>query len=206
MECNDIRDSLVDYVEDQLPEQQRQRISAHLETCESCQHDYQSAFTLARYAEIWHDEAPPVWQAPRIGGQRQTMAGFFRWFPTMASAAALMLVIAMYVEDRSASARQTVQPTVAAMPSYPLQTQEAKAHEATLVRNVLESSRSQRQRELEVLVKLLKAEMDRRSLETEESLRYLIAHQIEKEQELDELRSTIEQIDPERSLPGRAMQ
>ena len=42
-----------------------------------------------------------------------------------------------------------------------------------------------------MLSQLLKAEMDRRSLETEESLRYVIAHQVQEQAELDELRALV---------------
>ena len=43
-------------------------------------------------------------------------------------------------------------------------------------------------------MRLLKAEMDRRSLETAESLRYVITHQIQEQRELDDLSLRIRQI------------
>ncbi len=69
------------------------------------------------------------------------------------------------------------------------------------MQRALDTNRTQRQQELEVLVRLLKGEMDRRSLETEESLRYVIAHQIQGQRELDDLYERVQKISYPAPLP-----
>ena len=72
-----------------------------------------------------------------------------------------------------------------------------------LLQSVLDSNRTQRQQDLEALARLLKGEMDRRSLETEESLRYVIAHQIQSQQELDDLYQRVQMISYPAPLPSQ---
>ena len=61
-----------------------------------------------------------------------------------------------------------------------------------MVKSVMDGSRKQRQEELQALLKMLKAEMDRRSIETEESLRFVITNQLHGQEELDELYKQVE--------------
>ncbi len=187
MQCEHARDHLFDYLDDHLPDDVRRQVSSHLDGCDACQADYSSAFALARYETVWHDQTPPRWQPPRIERTPFAWPSFFQWFPTLASTAALAFVALLYFDTAGNQGYELQQPLPTQPVSFP-----DEARESLLVQNVLESSRSQRQKELEALVKLLKAEMDRRSLETEESLRYVIAHQVQEQQELDELRRKVQ--------------
>lgn len=45
---------------------------------------------------------------------------------------------------------------------------------------------------MKALTTLLKAEMDRRSLETEQSLKYIVSHQIQSQRQLDALRGRLQ--------------
>ena len=191
MQCEQTQDYLFDYLDDHLPADVRQAVDEHLDGCEACQAMYHTAFSMARYQNVWHEQPPPQWQPPRIERQRSSWAAgwpdFFQWFPTLASTAALAFVALIYFDGRGSDQGFDLQ---APLPSQPV-SYAAEARESMLVQNVLESSRTQRQKELEALVKLLKAAMDRRSLETEESLRYVIAHQVQEQAELDELRALV---------------
>jgi hypothetical protein len=69
------------------------------------------------------------------------------------------------------------------------------ADQTLLIQALQQANRDQRERELQSLATLLKAEMDRRTLETEQSLRYVIAHQIQGQQDLDELYQRVDRID-----------
>ena len=186
MHCEHAKDLMFEYIEDNLSEEQRRSIGEHLEGCADCREAYAGALMVNQFRDVWHDEAPPAWQPPRIAREPRAWPAFQQWFPTLASAAALALVVLMYV-DRPSNPLPNITPLAAA----PVPTE---AQESMMVQNVLESSRTQRQRELEALVKLLKAEMDRRSIETEESLRYVIAHQIQEQQELEDLRRKVQHI------------
>jgi hypothetical protein len=64
------------------------------------------------------------------------------------------------------------------------------------------NNRMQRQEELQALVRLLRSEMDRCTEETEESLRYVIAHQIQEQREINDLYDRLQQINYERSANG----
>ena len=69
-----------------------------------------------------------------------------------------------------------------------------QAQKAAVVDSVLESSREQRQEEMNALLKHLTAEMNRRSIETGESMRFLISSQIQGQQEMDELYQRLEAL------------
>ena len=60
--------------------------------------------------------------------------------------------------------------------------------------NALESNRAQRQQELKSLLEILTAEMNRRSIETEESMRFLVTSQVQGQQELDLLYNQVEKL------------
>ena len=67
----------------------------------------------------------------------------------------------------------------------------------------LENNREQRKQELQSLLEILTAEMNRRSIETEESLRFLVSSQVEGQRELDLLYKQLEQLLTEQdSEPG----
>ena len=74
-----------------------------------------------------------------------------------------------------------------ALPELPQATQAA-------FDNALEDNRAQRQRELESLLEILTAEMNRRSLETEESLRYVVTSQVQGQREMDQLYQQVERL------------
>ena len=185
MQCEESELLLFSYADNTLRARERDAVGQHLDGCSACQEAFSQIVALKQQAEVWHDESPPAWQPPRMSRQPFDFSQWLQWFPTMASAAALLLAVLVFMDSRAPSVEPAPGASLAA-------TQIDSAAESILVQNVLESSRDQRQRELEALVKLLKAEMDRRSLETEESLRYVIAHQIQDQQDLDELRQELQ--------------
>ena len=63
---------------------------------------------------------------------------------------------------------------------------------------VMEAAREQREEELTALAVFLKAEMDRRSLETDENLRYLITDQVRDRRRLEDL---FQRVGTRRDLP-----
>ncbi len=59
--------------------------------------------------------------------------------------------------------------------------------QSLIVQAVMVANEDRRQRELDALARLLKAEMDRQALETDQSLRYVVAHQLKEQERMDQL-------------------
>jgi hypothetical protein len=191
MHCEEARGRLIDRLDG--PAIDAAELAAHLESCQECRELENDILAMESQARVWHDINPPrwnpdpgPWQAPpdRIGGWAPHWLRLIRqWFPVLASSAALLLAAGIYLQGDRPGAPQA--PTAAAAPQTA-----APATEALLA-----TSRRERQQEMEALTALLKAEMDRRSLETEQSLKYIISHQIQSQRELESMRGRLMQTE-----------
>ena len=206
MQCEQANPLLVEHAAGELSSRLHQQIEAHLHDCETCQVDYAAIGEWSSLAKGWHDERAPTWQPPAMPG-RAYFELFRQWFPSFASAAALAMVALVYVQQPQSNGAlpTTGQPMNAAdyqnLPVLPQATQ------AAMVEQVMADSREQRQEELQALLKILKSEMDKRSIETEESLRFIISHQIQGQQELDDLYAQVEDMmtsNADSAMPGEA--
>jgi len=187
MLCEQTNSLLVEYADATLDAATHDQVEQHLEHCPRCQEDYAVITAWQAMASNWHEELPPAWRVPRIQGSN-VWEGLRTWFPTLASATALVLVTVMYLQQPATRGTlPTAQPAdFETLPALP------QASQAAVVDRVLESSREQRQQELTALLKIITAEMNRRSVETEESLRYVISTQLQGQKELDELYRQVE--------------
>jgi hypothetical protein len=158
-----------------------------------CEEDIDAIRHWQTMANVWHDEVAPSWTPPPVSSTNYNW-DVRTWFPMLASASALVLVAVMFVQQQMippAALPSTSSPGVSdynALPPLPQATQ------AAIVETVLESSRDERQEELEWLMSLLKAHMDKRALETEDSLRYVIASQVQGQKELEDLYQRVEEL------------
>lgn len=197
MRCDQTQTLLFDYVDDRLADQVRMEVGDHLETCSNCQSDYQGILDLQAQANVWHDLPVPKWQPPAIPG-RSLFDNFQQWFPSLASAAALLGVLAIYVGQPASAPVPALDPVAAtdyAGRGVPVAYGSGGDYSANPeLESLMLDNRSQRQAELRALVRLLRLEMDRRSEETEESLRYVIAHQLQGQREIDDLYDRLQQI------------
>ena len=188
MLCEHANPLLVEYAERELPPGELLEVEEHLAGCGKCQTDFAAIAEWRNMASAWHDETPPAWQPVKMPGT-DYLESFRQWFPTFASAAALAMVAIIYIQapdqEGSLPQGQAVPTDYSSLPPLPQATQ------AAMVESVMEGSREQRQEELQALLRILKAEMDRRSLQTEESMRYIISNQIQGQQELDDLYSQL---------------
>ena len=204
MLCEQANAQLVEYASNELTPSLNLQIEQHITGCDTCQADLSSITAMQRMAQNWHDEIPPAWVPQDIPGNRPGFGGFgelmdnFRlWFPTFASATALVLVAVLFIQQGGIQetgvlpSNSTAGTEYQALPQLP---QGSQATQAALVESVLKSSEEQRAEELQALLKVLKAEMDKRSIATEESLRYIISHQIQGQKELDELYRQVEEL------------
>ena len=194
MDCDEVRAKLVDYAEGLLPDAEARDLEASLANCEDCQSDLAAIAQFRTMATNWHDEVPKAWTIPALDRPsylEQFFSGFRQWFPTFASATALVLVTVMYVQppvaDEAANLPSRSPADYSNLPELPQATQAA-------FDNVLQNDRELRKQELQSLLEILTAEMNRRSLETEDSLRFLVSSQIEGQRELDHLYKQVEQL------------
>jgi hypothetical protein len=187
MYCEDARESLFARLDGAPADQEA--LQAHLETCADCQALSRDMQGLAAQARVWHDVTPPRWNphpaawrtgAPAWTGREGWRQWLQQWFPPLASAAALLLAAGLYLQSSNGVPAGTT-PAATDVPAAP-------------ANQVLAVSRQERQQELEALPALLKAEMDRRSLETEQSLKYIISHQIQSQRQLDSLGKRLETV------------
>ena len=194
MLCEEANSQLVEYAEGALTATVHQAVEDHLHGCEPCQSDSSAITSLQSMAINWHDEQPPAWQLPEIDHTNpitEWLDGFRNWFPTFASATALVLVSVMYFAE-SGETTQLPQNQVAS--GYDTLPELPQAQQAAFVDSVLETSREQRQEEFSALLEYITAEMNRRSIETEESMRFILSSQIEGQKELDQLYQQIERL------------
>ncbi len=202
MNCDEARSSLFDWVEDErrIPAVERDALRAHVEGCPSCTADVAAIHAMRRRAEAWRDEPMPRWHRPRV--ERPAWRDWRVWFPVAASTTAFALAaVAVVTPWTTGGPDEAPAPTVAGYdPVLQRQLVDAAVERfrdefesrreidrTLLLQAAMEAARSQREEELTTLAAFLKAEMDRRSLETDESLRYLITDQARDRRRLEDL-------------------
>ena len=143
-------------------------------------------------AKVWHDEVVPPWNPPRVGDSRPlfSVLNFQLWFPTLASTAALVMVTVMFVQNSGAMSSPAIQAT----PVYDDLPMLPKAQQAAMVESVIETTRDERQQDLQAALAVLKHHMDKRNLETEQSLQFVIANQLQGQKELEDLYDQVEEL------------
>ena len=221
MRCDEAGPLIPELTEGRLSGESRFALERHLDDCEDCRAIGDQVAAWNRNTVMWDEVAPPAWQV-NVGHRPQRSfqwPSFFQWFPVATSAVALALVAALFVTQSAPTTPGTVipgGPTIAGTnptlgPTLPvsfdtstdtlqfeaLQQQlddRLAVDQSLLLQAVLEANRTQRQQEMEALVKVLKAEMDRNSFETDESLRYVIAHQLQEQERVDELTRELREI------------
>lgn len=211
MNCDDARSNLFELVEDAggLAPAEREALQAHVAGCPSCSADVEAIRIWRQHARAWQDEPAPRWNRARI--ERPAWRGpawrgpawrdWRGWFPVAASTAALALAVIAVVGPGPATESNAPAPAVATYdPELQRQLVDAalaqfreeldsrrETDRSFVLQAVLDAARDQREEELTALAVFLKAEMDRRSLETDESLRYLITDQVRDRRRLEDL-------------------
>lgn len=167
-------------------------LEAHLSGCDECRALQEDIAARRAEARVWHDLEPPPWNPEPPRGHSDgygLAAGWQRlvqlWLPLAASTAALLLAVSVYRQDAAA-------PLTTPLPDEP---QLAELAGSPAAQALLAASRRERQQEMAALTALLKAELDRQEAQTEESLKYLISHQIQSQRELDAVRGRLLQTD-----------
>jgi hypothetical protein len=192
MRCENCKSVLFDFAQALMEDHEREEVEQHLESCTNCSNDYQAIMYLHHQSQVWHDQEVPDWRKPKIEKQKPS---WFMWYPVLASTAALLLMVGVTFQSTEQIAPPTNQATSADFDEWIYQWEAKQALDQTLlVDNLIETNRNIREKELQALVGLLKTEIDRQALNTDESLRYIITHQLNSQRELDDLNNRVQNI------------
>ena len=213
MNCDEAGPLLSELADGTLDAATARRVQDHVEGCDHC---FSLAATLGawqRQAREWEDLPAPMILLPHMPSRRRgwrlpSWPPDLRWWqllPTAASLGALALALVALVRAGSPDAEA---PMMAATP-VPANAQVLNAtfdewqqdfqhrlevDQSLIVQAVMVANEDRRQRELDALARLLKAEMDRQALETDQSLRYVVAHQLKEQERVDQLSMQLQQI------------
>ena len=216
MLCENANALLVEYAAEELPPNQRLDVDQHLASCDTCQSDLQAISQMQNMAAQWQEVATPPWTPPQIAFTKQSATqkiwannplqetsqpfwdNFRMWFPTLASSAALVLVAVIFIQQPASVNgidRQTNPSGLASTPAnFAEQSSIPASAQTMLVKQVMENSQAERAEEIQSILNILKAELDARERATEESLRYIITHQVRGQQELEALYQQVEDL------------
>lgn len=202
MNCDEARFKLFDLVQEQdagevlLAAAERSQLLDHVAGCADCTADAAAIRQWREHAAAWVDAPVPRWRRPALA--RPTFWRDWRqWFPVAASATALALAAASLFHAQTDPLNTLPNETVAANSRALVQAELAQWRQAfeaqsaadrtRLIEAMMAANRAQREQELAALAATLKQEMDRRAFETEDSLRYLVTHQVQGERRLNDL-------------------
>lgn len=214
MNCDQCKSDLFGFVEGTLNASRRGEIDDHLQGCEPCNRALADIWQMQMIASRWHDEqVPPHWKP------RSLFFDTAPWLPRLqlATSVASIFLLVIVLADVRISTRDGIE--VGAVRDYIdsaeltgemsafRQSQQADvqrrldrfssqqvATNQLLLRTILETSREERRDELAAVFALLDEQDDQRSRETRESLRYLIASQVEDKRDIERLDRALTQV------------
>jgi len=112
MNCDEIKNLLSLYIDDELDEEERLLVEEHLQKCEECQKELEEYKKIIQALKNIPDEEPPLGYCKRLHEKlliveipkviasdkvhKKTMNNKFRWVKYVGTAAALVLVILVY--------------------------------------------------------------------------------------------------------------
>lgn len=215
MRCDEAREHLFDYVDDRLDAFLVRGLTQHLDTCDDCARQLEELRSFSRLAARWQDEPLPQGASPLARPEASSSGlrppgGFVAWLPLAAGVVLALLVllhaqldvndsgwrlsfgsgteIQRLLDERLVGFQAEQQSMLDDLRTAQLTDQEI------MVRGLLDSERESRMQELRALSALFAAEMDRRSRQTEDGLRYLVEHQLRDQQDIERLNRDLMQI------------
>ncbi len=209
--CDECKARLFDV--EQLPQPEQRQVHAHLAHCDSCREDLAAIWELKRDATGWRAQPVPRWNRRQLFFEPSPWHFRFQWAASFASVVVLVLVLTEAristidgltidfagVEDRFVSQTEFTRQLVS-LQEQQQATLDTNVRKLTnqqittnqlLLRTVLDASREERREELGNMLVLWEADQDQRTMSTEESLRYLIASQVQDRREIEQLSSVI---------------
>ncbi len=196
MNCAECEDKLFEFNEGVLSPDEAAAVDAHLATCEDCSALLSDIWQMKLTASRWQVERPVPWQ--KTSGSVQNEWQLPQVIATAASIVAIVLVLAditLWGGEPTVTSED-----LAALKTEILTDQDARFDKLTdqqvesnqlLVRTLLETSRNERQEELTTLVNYWNASQAQYLQNTEDSLRYLLASQVEDERDIQQLNDAL---------------
>ncbi len=211
--CEQCRLMLDRVLDDSIDPQDRTGVNAHLDECEECRALLAELWDLQALATRWREQSVPAWQ------RRGHFFESTPWLPRLqvagafASVLVLVLVLARVevstadgftvrfgeayaTRDQLETSMEQLQQDQAQQLQAGIDrlTSQQVASNQLLLRTALDLSRQERREEMSNLVTLMDDRRDRRYRETEESLRYLVASQVEDRRNIRQLNQAIQLV------------
>lgn len=211
MRCDRAREVLFEYRTGLLAAAEREEVAGHLNECEMCRRQLADLTSFEVTARDWQDLEPPLWD-PRsvIPGAPPGMARLaVRWLPLAAALVLTVFVAAgtefgrtpdgfyvrFGVEEPSPPEARAEAATADELQSAIDRLRAQQSMEQELLREALmTASSSQRRRELEAMLALVRAQLDEHAEDTRDSLRFVIDLQRRDQQRLSELDQQLQRI------------
>ena len=188
-----------------LTDAERGQVLDHVTGCPDCAADAAAIRLWRERADAWVDAPTPSWPRPAL--ERPAFWWDWRqWFPVAASAAALAFAAAALFNPTAATAPPPLPGDAVAAGANPAVHAElaswreefarrSAGERRRLIEALTAANQAQREQELATLAAMLKREMDRRAFETEDSLRYIVSHQMRGERRLNDLLQRVGGLD-----------
>jgi hypothetical protein len=212
--CEQCKAQLFDFVDGNLPPLEQQIVDQHLQHCESCSSELGSIWNLQSRVSHWSDERVPRWNKKQFFFEPSPWPMRMQWATSFASVFVLILVLtearistvdgltvdfagknARYVSQTELT-EQITQVQLQQQADLDTSVQKLNSQQITtnqlLLRTVLDTSRQERREDLGNMFVLWEEAQDQRAMSTEESLRYLIASQVQDRREIRDLNEALE--------------
>ena len=212
--CEQCKEQLFDFVDGNLPPLEQQIVDQHLQYCESCNLELGNIWNLQSRVSHWSDERVPRWNKKQFFFEPSPWPMRMQWVTSFASVFVLILVLtearistvdgltvdfagneARYVSQTELTERITqVQSQQQAELDTSVQrlTGQQITTNQLLLRTVLDTSRQERREDMGNMLVLWEEAQDQRAMSTEESLRFLIASQVQDRREIQDLNEVLE--------------
>ncbi len=205
--CENCRGALLEFIDNSINPLQKQLVDQHLAHCNDCNESLQQLWEMQSLSTRWNEESVPVWS------RRSKFFEPYRWWPglqlvsTFASLLAVVVVLGSAeismengfslrfgpenyltqadLEQRVAEIR-TEQDNLLQFKVSNLTSQQAAANQL-LLRTVLDMSRAERRQELNSVFIAWDQAQGQRTRQTNESLRLLLASQLEDRRNIEQL-------------------
>jgi hypothetical protein len=212
--CEQCKEQLFDFVDGNLPPLEQQIVDQHLQHCESCNLELGNIWNLQSRASHWSDKRVPRWNKKQFFFEPSPWPMRMQWVTSFASVFVLILVLtearistvdgltvdfagrdALYV-SQSDLTEQITRAQLQQQAELDTSVQKLTGQQITtnqlLLRTVLDTSRQERREDLGNMLVLWEEAQDQRAMSTEDSLRFLIASQVQDRREIQDLNEALE--------------
>lgn len=209
--CEQCKEQLPSFVDGNLTSLQQQRLDQHLGHCEACNETLAQLWELQAFSSRWHDEPVPGWSRRKTFFTSNPLLFNIQWISSFASVLVLVLVVSQaqismkdgisfgtgtqvtraeldnVLTSFEQSQKQQLEARVTSLANQQM------ASNQLMLRTVLSMSREERKEELTTLLTAWDYAQDQRTEQTEESIRLLLASQVEDKRNIDQINRLLKQ-------------